>query len=136
MSVHIQQDHSAVDQLVEYAISVSVILIVAAIVWAVLHSSTWFAQKARRARIDCPQPSHGFFNGLHRSPVYSLRDCGVSTVLAMSGVGVRSSKFEVSGARFGVKIERAGSYLVNFNATVWTVWCFIEYPPSDWNESG
>ena len=44
-STLIQQDRSAVDQAVQYAISVSVILIVAAIVWVVLHSSTWFAQK-------------------------------------------------------------------------------------------
>jgi multiple antibiotic resistance protein len=44
-STLIQQGHSVVDQVVEYAISVLVILIVAAIVWLVLHSSTWFAQK-------------------------------------------------------------------------------------------
>jgi multiple antibiotic resistance protein len=44
-STLIQQDHSTVDQIIEYAISVSVILIVAAIVWVVLHSSAWFAQR-------------------------------------------------------------------------------------------
>ena len=44
-STLIQQERSVVDQVVAYAISVSVILIVAAIVWLVLHSSTWFAQK-------------------------------------------------------------------------------------------